>query len=317
MKRILKKVFRRLQKITLKLRSHGIVNWKLVISRNDNLPIWILKLSKLFFNYYEPVLYVGCNEKFKHIQDAVDYAKDTSKYKVTIKVSEGTYEKVSVRGKRNISIIGCNKSKCIIRDDSGQYLNAPLEIEGNCLVKNLTIISTHDKDNITPVDKLRGYAVHADWNGQGVSEFNNCIFISYQNASFGCGLHQNQTVKLIDCELYSHTPSESSMIKNGALFCHNELSNNTTNQHLIVSGCKIESDSSYTAYINDCNKELGKDNFSEMDVTFMNSVLYSKELGTIGIINKEEKDNNLCYSGQIKLSSLSKGNNLDEFNILK
>lgn len=309
---MLKRIYSKICKIPNKLRKIGIVNFKLVVKKPKNIPKFIIKLGGLIFNYYEPVLYVGGNEKFSQIQEAVNNSKDTPKYKVIIKVNPGVYSKVKVGGERNISIIGSDKHTCIIRDDYGIYANAPLEIEGDCLVKNLTIISTHNKNN-ADVDSLRAYAVHADWYGKGISEFNNCIFSSDQNAAFGCGLHQNQTVKLINCELYSHTPPESSMTKNGALFVHCALENDITEQHLIVENCKIESDISYALYINDCNKELGLENISTMDVTFINTKLYSKELGSENIVNKETPNNN-CYSGQIKLTENSKGNNLKELN---
>jgi hypothetical protein len=284
------------------------------------IPIYQIKIDKIYngaganINYKNVIIVAKSGGHYTTIQAAVNAALDSTQDKVTILVMPGVYyESVSVGGSRHISIIGINKLTCIIRDDSGAYANAPLEIQGESYVANLTFISTHDDDSTTPVDSLRSYAVHADYNGAGTTEFNNCIMISYQNAAFGCGLHQDQTVKLVNCELYSHTPAESTMTGNGSLFVHNAVASGVTNQKLIVKGCTIESDRSYAAFINDANKTVGDNLGNDMTVTFFNTVLYSEELGKTGVIRKETPNVD-CFSGSIKLTPKSYGNNLAELN---
>lgn len=108
---------------------------------------------------------------------------------------------------RNISIIGIDKSKCIIQDDSGDYNTPPAEIATNGIIKNLTFIATHDSSDDTQT--TGSYAVHvdnrpADENGMKL-EFDNCDFISYNTAAVGLGIYKNQTVSFNNCNFISIT----------------------------------------------------------------------------------------------------------------
>ena len=242
---------------------------------------------------------------FDTINKAVDYARPLANEnnQITILVYPGTYkEVVNLLGTSYISIVGVNKVTCILRDDSGQYLNAPLRVEGNCFIHNMTIIATHDDDQTTPVDSLRAYAVHADDPGEGITEFNNCVLISYQNAAFGCGTHTNQTVKLINCELYSYCPSESTMKENGALFLHD--GQGATNQNAIIKNCTIKSLYGKSMYL---NGHYG----TEVIASFYNNMFWCEETGKDSI--KLNSPNN-GISNNIKLSNDSYGNNVNLLN---
>ena len=258
------------------------------------------------------VITVGQGHDYATIQAAVNAAADSKDNPVTILIMPGVYnESVNIGGQRHISLIGVNKKTCIVRNDTGYYDNAPLEISGDVMVKNLTFIATHDATKDVPVDSLRSYAVHADFEGAGTAEFIDCDMISMQNAAFGSGLHQDQTIKLIRCNLFSHTPAESSMLINGSLLCHSAVAGNTSNQHLIIDDCRVESDLSYAVYINDANQMFGDKTGTDMDVTFYNNLFYSHEKGKTGVIHK---DPGLGFSGTIKLNPRSFGNNLPELN---
>lgn len=242
---------------------------------------------------------------FDTINKAVDYARPLANVnnQITILVYPGTYkEVVNLLGTSYISIVGVNKVTCILRDDSGQYLNAPLRVEGNCFIHNMTIIATHDDDDSTPVDSLRSYAVHADDPGEGIAEFNNCVLISYQNSAFGCGLHTNQTVKLINCELYSYCPNESTMKENGALFIHD--GQDATNQNVIIKNCTIKSLYGKSMYL---NGHYG----TEVIASFYNNMFWCEETGKDSI--KLNSPNN-GISNNIKLSNDSYGNNVNLLN---
>ena len=258
------------------------------------------------------VITVGQGHDYATIQAAVNAAADSKDNPVTILIMPGVYnESVNIGGQRHISLIGVNKKTCIVRNDTGYYNDAPLEISGDVMVKNLTFIATHDATKNVPVDSLRSYAVHADFEGAGTAEFIDCDMISMQNAAFGSGLHQDQTIKLIRCNLFSHTPAESSMLINGSLLCHSAVAGNTSNQHLIIDDCRVESDLSWAAYINDANQTFGDKTGTDMDVTFYNTLFYSHEKGKTGVIHK---DSGTGFSGTIKLNPMSYGNNLPELN---
>lgn len=284
-----------------------------LVSHNVSLQIAIDHYySKDMISIDNSVITVGKGYKYATIQAAVNAAADSKDNPITILIMPGIYnESVNVQGQRHLSLIGVNKKTCIVRYDTGYYNDAPLEIEGDVLVKNLTFISTHDATTNVPVDSLRSYAVHADFDGAGTAEFVDCDMISMQNAAFGCGLHQDQTVKLIRCNLLSHTPAESSMLINGSLYCHSAVAANTTNQHLIVDDCHVESDLSWATYINDANQTNGDKTGTDMDVAFYNTLFYSHEKGKTGVIHK---DSGTRFSGTIKLNPMSYGNNLPEIN---
>jgi len=285
-----------------------------LVSHNVSLQIIIDRYyhKSMTKNDHNNVITVGKGQDYATIQAAVNAAADSKDNPITILIMPGIYnESVNIGGQRHISLIGVNKKTCIVRNDTGYYDEAPLEIEGDVMVKNLTFISTHDATKNVPVDSLRSYAVHADFDGAGTAEFIDCDMISMQNAAFGSGLRQDQTIKLIRCNLFSHTPAESSMLVNGSLFCHSAIAANTSNQHLIVDGCHVESDLSWAIYINDANQMYGDKTGADMDVAFYNTLFYSHEKGKTGVIHK---DPGTGFSGTIKLNPMSYGNNLPELN---
>ena len=242
---------------------------------------------------------------YRTITDAVNGVNDSSDNPVTILIQPGVYkESVRIRGNRHISLIGVNKNTCIIQTDGGQYENPPLEIQGDSYIANLTIIATHNDNLETDVDGLRAYAVHCDYEGDGTTEFNNCLMISHQNASIGCGLHNNQTLKIVNCELISKTPTQSSMTTNGALFVHD--GQGASNQKLIVKDSIIKSENGYSMYL---NGYYG----TEVDATFYNNIFWSNTL---------KKGNDSIHrdapaggiSKNIKLTEDSYGNNVEILN---
>ena len=239
------------------------------------------------------------------ISEAVNNAGDSPTNPVTIIVHPGVYnESVYIGGRRNISIVGVDKVTCVLRDDSGVYANAPLEIQGNAYISNMTIVSTHDNDDVTNVDSLRSYAIHVDYDGEGTCEINNCVLISKQNAAIGSGLHSNQTLKIINCELYSETPQSSSMTGNGALFVHDGY--NSVNQKLIVKDCLIKS-------LYGCSHLLNGVYGSEMTAHYYNNVFWCEETGKDSI-NLASTTTGVGIAYNIKLGNDSFGNNTDILN---
>tara|TARA_R110000744_G_scaffold103947_1_gene199136 strand:- start:5 stop:1882 length:1878 start_codon:yes stop_codon:yes gene_type:complete len=274
-------------------------------------PAYQAYLSRLY-NSTDNVVYVSKNgEGFNTITSAVDYVTSlaSSGNPYTIMVMPGTYlESVRLFGfKDYISVIGLNKKDCIIQTNSGQSSNPPLEVGSNALIKNLTLIHTHIDDNTTPVDQLRGYGIHADWGDAGETTIEDCIVISYQNSAIGIGLHTDQTIKVINCELYSFTEAASTMTVNGALFCHSNSTPGQTNQNLIVRNSIIKSNLSYATYLEDSGSGSG------CEMAFYNNMFYSNQLGKTSIVNVDALiTGNL--SGNIDLTQDSYGNNISELN---
>lgn len=272
------------------------------------IPVYQDILSKAYYAASTPkgiinVAKAGGN--YTTISEAVNNAGDSPTNPITIVVYPGVYnESVYIGGGRNISIVGVDKVTCILRDDSGEYANAPLEIQGNAYISNMTIISTHDNDILTNVDSLRSYAIHVDYDGEGTCEINNCVLISKQNAAIGSGLHSNQTLKIINCELYSETPQSSSMTANGALFVHDGY--NAVNQKLIVKDCVIKS-------LYGCSHFLNGVYGSEMIAHYYNNIFWCEETGKDSI-NLLSTTTGVGIAYNIKLGDDSFGNNTDILN---
>jgi hypothetical protein len=258
----------------------------------------------------------GNSGDFNTIMDAVNFANaNFPNDQVTILIGPGTYnENVHVGGQAKISLIGVNKKFCIIQLDQGLYNSQPLEIEGNCYVANLTIVNTHDQNPNQNIEDLRGYALHADWAGTGHAEFFNCLFISYQNAAVGSGLHTNQALDFKSCEFMSFTPVGASMLTNGAFFCHNDTDPSAVYQSLTMNDCYCYSQNGYSMYINDANFTVGDGQGNSMKCQFTNVRLMSDALYIEDSLHVDVKPTNNNFSGCIELSWDSLGNNCSKLN---
>lgn len=239
---------------------------------------------------------------FATINDALNYAYtiESSDNPITIIIHSGVYNEVcNVLGNHYVSLIGVNRNDCIIRDDSGIYSNCPLRIEGNAMVKNLTLIATHKNnsslvvDGVVQVNTAYGLHIddrHADNDNDYKITVENCYIYSEQNPAVGIGLDKNQTVELINCELVSNIADDvlnaTGSVEGvwgwkpngGALFYHALYSGNYTSdegyQKLVVKDCIIRN--------NAPNVAVGEGGGMEEQVTleFINNVGYSTNNGT-------------------------------------
>ncbi|HEM3198477.1 TPA: hypothetical protein U0908_000639 [Streptococcus suis 14A] len=239
---------------------------------------------------------------FTNISDAVASITDDSVLNpYTIMIKPGIYEEcVRIRGGRNISLTGVNFKDCIIRDTSGLYENSPLEIQGNCIVDNLTIISNHESNSAMPLTGNKGYAIHADYEGAGITTIRNCKLVSHQSAAIGAGLHQDQTLIIENCELISYTPNDSSWTVTpnyGALFVHAAMKANVSNQRLLVSNCRIESNTRYAVAFSGSSEPN-----SEMTIELLNNFFWSNIDGKADSVVKEwysPKYSSRCYGNNV------------------
>jgi hypothetical protein len=229
---------------------------------------------------------------YSSIQDAINNVPNCA---ITLVIQPGTYyEHITSIGK-NISMQGTNKTTCIVRDDSGNYFNAPLTISGNGNISNLTFISTHDKSNYG----VPSYAMHSDSNGSGTLTFTNCNFTSYQNSAVGIGMHQSQTIIFDSCQFTKDASFDASH-NSGAFYCHNAVASNTTNQHLIIKNSQMTTNLGIVMRIDDANTIYGGKN-SQMDIGLYNNTLTSAERGKSNIINVYNDPINVGVCGQIRL----------------
>lgn len=206
--------------------------------------------------------------QFKTINEAVAFADRymSREDEVTIIVYPGVYKEVIfAAGKRFVSLVGVNRETCIIRDDSGEYNNAPVRIQGNSYVANLTLIATHrDASDFIVEGVLQrnaAYAIHiddahADDDNDYVCTVFNCKLYSEQSAAAGIGLQKNQTVNIESCELIRNEPSDMDGVtikdgvwgykaSSGALFFHAKYNGNYTDengyQRIVMRNCVLKS----------------------------------------------------------------------------
>lgn len=266
-------------------------------------------------------IHVAKNGKgdFETINEALNYAYtiESKENPINIIIHNGVYKEVlNIGGMHNISLIGVNRNHCIIRDDSGLYNNAPVRIEGNSLVKNLTLIATH-KDNPNfeanvGDDYLCSYAIHVDDvhpndDSEYLFRIENCYLYSEQNAAIGMGLQKNQRVEVVNCEIiknisdYMYTTHTKA--NKGAFFVHPKWkldSDEPINQKLVVDNCRIKTNKGNALFVEGSNAN------EHFEMTYYNNCLYSDELGKENVFVNEA-------TGAI-LTNDSFGNNVEELN---
>ena len=264
------------------------------------------------------IIRIGKYERFMQIQEALDFITDDSAENPYIfELMPGVYKKFDMTkkpGLRYISIIGKSKHDCIVRDDSGQYYNAPALVFTNGLIKNITFIATHD--NPPDIDdrenaKHKSYAVHMDCGTQDVL-YEDCVFISYQAPAVGIGCWQDVKYHFKNCEMYSYAPpfdgidhkddyktNFSYLTNYGALFVHSNTSNNITGQRFILDNCRM--------YSQNGNKGLwiataGEYLNSDMKVSLINNMA----------ISMAESSTKASIDSKITVTPDSYGNNWDD-----
>lgn len=242
-----------------KLSASALVNVGYRLNIKVNLSATMLSIYNLAtVERNSNIVVIGEYGDFKNIQTALDSIEDDTEEKPYVfKILPGTYPCFSMTTKgrvRYISMIGECKHDCIIRDDSGQYYNAPALVYTNGMFKNLTLLATHDnppaladRENA----KHKSYALHMDCGTQDVL-FEDCVFTSYQAPAVGIGCYQDVKYHFKNCEMYSYCPAYdetdpdyrtnwSWLANYGALFCHSNTNNNITNQRIILDNCRMYS----------------------------------------------------------------------------
>jgi hypothetical protein len=187
------------------------------------------------FSLYSPVipdknnLYVGENEQFTTIQEAINSAENGA----IIHVKNGTYtEAVSMFSiDKFVTIEGESRDGCILQYTSGNYNTPPLEIAQG-VVKNITIHATGT--TLEPGATLRGYCAHIDYDQSAgkTLQFINCAFINdAPRECVGIGLRENFKLSFIDCSFKSANLQP--------VHCHEQQASDKSGQYIEFINCSI------------------------------------------------------------------------------
>lgn len=252
------------------------------------------------------------NGDYTTIKEAIRNAGDIDE-PTTILLYEGIYDEVVyLRNKHNISIVGINRDKCIIRNVHGMYAYSPIMVNGDFELRNLTIrmeeqgfYPTYSDANVFAT--YPGYALHIDGDSkditkQTVGRVTNCILYSEAFPAVGMGLNQNQKVIFENCEMIRNCekPYFRRDAWKGAFVAHSSNNSHAPNQRLVLKDCVFKSNYGYSGNI---RGDLGQS--SEFEVTAINNTFYSDDSG----LNSFE-----YIVGQSVLNSISHGNTATNMN---
>lgn len=283
----------------------------------SNLFIGVELYGKIIQKNFE--LTVGEQQDFETISSAIDFAINTVKpYKenrCTIKIYPGEYvEQLDMRSRATyISLVGTDKKRCIVRDNTGDYDTPPLEIGASNSVRELTFLATHD-DNPDFNESTHGsYAIHADYAGGEPGDevlIEDCILISYCYNALGSGLWDERPLVVRRCECYGLKDIGSG---SNAISMHNGTVG-TGQQTFIVEDCILRGIKK--SVLNLAETFVGKN----VIIKLLNNTLYSDaineatqkpyansdEIVTITPVTGGED----CISGGMKLDGISCKNNV-------
>lgn len=202
---------------------------------------------------------------FLTIEDALANIDDNENRHITIIVNTGVYYPAIKKSfnapyretKRNITIKGINRNKCILRNDIGFYDYTigtdctPLRLSGNVVIENITIISGHSEwDNYVGTDgfigrddyRMASYCVHFDFsaNEGDVMLIRNCVLKNDHMSCVGFGLKNKTTLRIENTfmqneQALEHSPAD----KYGTVYGHNDSGKAGENQRLEVLNCQL------------------------------------------------------------------------------
>ena len=272
---------------------------RLSLAESDGVNKYYLKLNEDIFPPLSNSNVITVKKQggnFNLIRDAIDFANSTGK-RCTILIDEGEWleELRLITGNQHI-LKGMGKESTIITNHISNLFE-PMKVMGGWHFEDLQIRNVG-----------RGYAVHADYPGEGVIEFNRCKIVTYEHAALGCGSHQNQTIRLRDCEVMN----KGAYIGAGTLYWHSNVNSGVTGQRLEVINTTISSNSEMALRLEDANYLTGDKLGGEATVMFINSFLYSK--GWKKNLQFSPSPEQVFPIGSIKLDERSFGNNIPVLN---
>ena len=254
------------------------------------------KLSRQASNVKKVALDGSCD--YTSISSAVDNANS----EIVIQVMPGVYDNIVKGFGKDISIIGVDKKRCILKNTTGDYKTPPLEMTHGYLA-NMTIYA--EKLDGATIPSMLTYAIHIDRSASRNKTLliENCDFYSDWNACAGIGTWSNFTLTFRNCNFYMNNPTQT----NGAIFFHNAGVEGELNQNIIFDNCRIYSKSDVGIYIGDA---LTNGN-SPLNATFINTLIYSSTKGKDCI---KTTSGSKLSGNNISLTGDSYGNNITILN---
>lgn len=143
---------------------------------------------------------INGNGDYTSLQSAITNANDGD----IIYIKNGIYSNEIVEAyNKNVTIIGESKTGVIIKNATADYYTPPLEIARGT-VKNITFYAENDGVTTTPEGHNGNYAIHVESNNLANSNltFENCVFKSDWNSSFGMGMRGGCHVLFDRCEFH-------------------------------------------------------------------------------------------------------------------
>ena len=243
------------------------------------------------------------NGDYNSLSLAIDNSKDGDVIIVYPAIYDN--EKIVNRDK-DISIIGIDKTKCIIQNSFDVYGEDPITMTQG-YIANLTIKALASDEYIYQDGVSECYCMHIDTSGDNSNLLvENCDFYSWHWACVGIGLHQDQKIKFKGCEMYNMQDDVSNR-RYAALF-HQRNGNNVDGQELIFENCIMKSKAGKTLNY----QKVG--NNSNMKLTMYKNILFDEVNGIDCLNGFTRSGENLDVSGSLKLSNDSFGNNVTTLN---
>jgi hypothetical protein len=258
-------------------------------------------------------LYVGQNQKYKTITDAVNEWKNIStinKQPTIVHIAKGVYkESIRLDGTSNISFIGEGKQFVTWKSTTGYYSDAPLIIGGNVLIKGITFLADHSDNpsyTYTPYSNGSGgasYGLHVDdGTAQGTVTIEECDLISYQNAGLGSGTRINQSIKIRDTNIYSYSTYPETQTNGGMLY-HTASETLQTNQTISLRNVRLysQNDVPLAIYVN--NTDVSP-TFEAINVNLSSGTITSNA----SLLSLHPSTNTLVFTKN------NSGNNVEQLN---
>ena len=260
-------------------------------------PMYLNSGVKLYSGQYRNNLIVvsqSGNGDFTTIGDAVNYAQDGD----TILVMPGSYNEVVDCGIKYLSIIGQDKTNCILWNNTGVYATPPLsQMYGyikNMTIKALRSVADLASGRTTDIP----YCVHNDYFN-GVTPYKtdmtieDCNLYSEWSSCLGSGVpvYDKAVLTVKKCRM------ETAITTIGAFLHHNQTASNITAKVILDNNRFISGNSAWAL-------NWGVAGASAVTIEAYNNISYSVLTGTACVI--KDASANTYYTA----SPINFGNNI-------